>query len=881
MSPLHIIIQHFSLFRKSNFENQRIMKYILILILLTSIVSSSVGQSKRSGKVKRKYRDVEQVSKNLQPVYLRGTIYDDEKMPVAGANITIDGTTKGVHTNQDGEFFIENLLTGKARIRVSYVGFQTKTTDVVLRPGETFKNIMLRVDKIHLPAITVSSQKREQQILDVPAAISAISSETIEQANITELAQMSEFVPGLYIREQGANRPSFVIRGLTSDEVSPSAQPRISTYYNNVPINRASSASVELFDMERIEVLKGPQNTLFGRGSMAGALHFISKMPTNTFNGNISVGGGNFAHKEIKGAVNVPVIEDKLFVRAAGIYSARDGYVENTFGGTLNGKETTAGRFSARFIPAWNHKLDLVLNYQKDDTPGIAFMSGMFPNENGVTDVFSGVASLEQGENLGTGKDFFDATLNYKYYINEHKYWSTISSYRNSNSSARWDGDGTAAAAIDMAETAAAEQFYQEIRLNFVRNSRLNGSMGTSYWREKADQTYWFGPNEQDMVNLFLPILPLVDENGTPNSIPALPLDPQLGPIGGMPLPTDHDEETYSEATNQAAEIFIDGSYQLTKKIFITGGIRGVYDLYSLSNETTQNESSPSTLGMLTGNYPNLFFKPSEKQDISKNTFSFTGRAGFQYKFNEYGNVFVNYSRGRRPNVLQFTSTGEEEVLDAETLNNYDVGFKGTFLERIYIDVIGFYQQYKNFQTSAWIADPESGEFNYKVKDGGQATSYGAEASLKVAVLEQLDVFGNYAWLNSAFDSTDVDGLTQEYAGNTFHLAPEHSFTFGFNARANITDNLKIFVTPSYSYKTHIFFEDANTPGLEQDAYGLLNINGGVELAEPALTLSVYATNLLEEQYVTSGGNTGSLFGVPTFVPGAPRMFGAKLNWKF
>ena len=284
---------------------------------------------------------------------------------------------------------------------------------------------------------------------------------------------------------------------------------------------------------------------------------------------------------------------------------------------------------------------------------------------------------------------------------------------------------------------------------------------------------------------------------------------------------------------------------------------------------------------MLTGNYPNLFFKPSELNEISKNTLSATGRVGIQYKINDYGNVFANYSRGRRPNVLQFTSTGEEEILDAEILNNYDAGFKTSVLDRVFIDVVGFYQQYRDFQTSAWVADPESGEFNYKIKDGGKATSYGAETTIKAAVIEQLDVFVNYAWLKASFDSTDVDGMVQEYAGNSFRLSPEHSFTLGFNAHLNITSGIKLFVSPSYSFKTHIYFEDANTEGLEQDAYGLLNINGGLELAEPNLILSVYGTNLLDEQYVTSGGNTGSMFGIPTFVPGAPKMFGAKLMWKF
>ncbi|HSH19628.1 MAG TPA: TonB-dependent receptor, partial [Draconibacterium sp.] len=707
----------------------------------------------------------------------------------------------------------------KARIRVSFVGYETKTTDLEIRNGENYKDIMLRKGNIHLEPVTVNAQKREEQLLDVPAAISSVGASTIERSYITDLGTLSEFVPGLYIREQGVNRPSFVIRGLTSEEVSASAQPRVSVYNNNVPINRASLASVELFDMERVEVLKGPQNTLFGRGAQTGAVHFISKMPENKAGGYFTLGGGNFNQKEFRAAINVPAIEDKLFIRASGIYSARDGYIENTFGGKLNGKNTLAGRFSARYIPAWNHKIDLVLNYQKDDSPGIAFMSEMFPNTNGVADIFSGTASLEQGKNLGTAKDFFDATLNYKYYISEHTSWSSITSFRNGNSSARWDGDGTASAAIDMAETAGAKQFYQEIRGNFSYNSRFIGSLGASYWWEKADQSYWFLPNEQHFASLMFiqPPMPVYPD-GQPVVIPFILPIPEMGINDTIPLPANHQEETRSAATNQSAEVFMDATYQLTKKLFISGGIRGVYDMYKLSNEAEFVGGAPSSLGYFTGNAPNLFFKPSANQEISKNTFSFTGKVGLKYKFNEYGNVFANYSRGRRPNVLQFTSTGEEQILDAEILDNFDAGFKASIFERVFIDAVGFYQQYKNFQSSAWVAIPETGEFNYIIIDGGKATTYGAEASMNVAIVKQLELFGNYAWLHSAFDSTNTDGLEQEYAGNRFSLAPEHSFTAGFNARFNITSNIQFFISPSYSFKSHIWFTDANTEGLEQEA---------------------------------------------------------------
>lgn len=856
------------------------MKFILSVILILAVTTTSYGQAKKREKVKRKFRNAEKISGSTEePVFLRGEVYDWNKMPLAGANITVDGTRKGVHTNEAGEFFLKNLSAGKVSIRVSFVGYQTNTIDVHVREGENYKKIMLRTEKIHLPPVIVNSQKREQQILDVPMAVSSISNAVIENNNITALGQLSEFVPGLMIREQGANRPSFVIRGINSDEVSPSAQPRVSIYMNSIPINRASSASVELFDMERVEALKGPQNTLFGRGAQAGAIHFISKKPVNTLNGYVSAGGGNFAQREVKGMINSPVLEDMLFIRAAGIYRAHNGFVDNTFGGSLNGKNTIAGRLSARFIPDYFHKLDLVINYQKDDYPGIAFMSDTLPNTNGEIGIFSGTASLEQGKQLGTAKDFFDAALNYKLFFNEHDYVSTITSYRKSNSSARWDGDGTAARAIDMSENSSAKQFYQELRLNFAQNSRLNGSLGGSYWWEEAEQTYWFSPNEQHAVHLFLDPTQLVTENGQPVPLAALP--PEFGQLAGLPLPADHEEENYNTATNRALEGFIDGTYQFNKNIFISAGVRVIYDMFKLGNEAIFLKGTDSSLGYITRNYPNFLFKPSEMQEISENTFSVTGRAGIQYKFHTYGNVFANYSRGRRPTVLQFTSTGEPEILEPEILDNYDAGFKATFYERLYVDLVGFYQNYKNFQTRAWVADPESGEFNYKVEDGGKATSFGAELNVNMAIAEQLDIFANYAWLHSSFDSTDVDGQIQEYAGNRFSLAPEHSFTVGFNSEVYIAPEMRIFATPSYSFKSHMFFEDANTPGLEQDAYGLLNATLGIELEEYSLKLTLYGTNILDEQYITSAGNTGSLFGVPTYVPGAPRMYGAKLKWTF
>lgn len=813
---------------------------------------------------------------------LHGRVTDQNNNVLPGASVIIAGTDKGVNTNEAGEYRFDRLSEGKVNVRSSMMGFKSQTIEINLQPGNNEANFILSVDMVHLNPITVIAQKREQQILDVPAAISVVGKDFIEKANITELGQLSSYVPGLFILEQGANRPGFIIRGLTSEEVSPSAQPRVSVYLNNVPINRANGASVALFDMERVEVLKGPQNTLFGRGAQIGAIHFITKSPDNNTSGYMTIGLGNYNQKEFRAAINVPLIKDKLFIRAAALHEFRDGYVNNTFGGTLNGVNTNAGRLSVSYLPSTSHKLDLVLNYQKDETPGVAFMSRQFPNTLLDTSIFTYRASLEQGKNLKTGKDLFDVTLKYRYSITEHTYFTSVTSYRKSTSSARWDGDGTAAPAIDMWEDAGANQFYQEGRYNFALRSRLIGSAGASYWHEKANDTYWFSPNEQSMALLFLDPSSLILPNGQPLLIPALPDYPQvLGTLAGMPLPAFHQENNSSFATNQATEAFVDLTYQLLNKLYFTGGLRMAYEHFELSNEAALTGGSPSTLGLLTGNYPNLFFKPGDLKSMSNNSYSLNWQAGLQYRFNENINIFANYSNGRRPKILQYTATGEPEVLRAETVNNFEAGFKASLSRKVFIDITGFYQKYNNFQTRAWIADPGTGEFNYKSIDAGRATSYGLETSLRIALLKGLDLYGNYSFLHAAIDITDASGSKQEYAGNTFRLSPEHSYTAGFNAYKAVSSKVRLFVNPTYTYKTHFFFEDANTPGLDQRAYGLLNMTLGIELADPDLTLSFFATNLLERHYITSAGNTGSLFGVPTFTPGPPRMAGVKVTIKF
>ena len=170
---------------------------------------------------------------------------------------------------------------------------------------------------------------------------------------------------------------------------------------------------------------------------------------------------------------------------------------------------------------------------------------------------------------------------------------------------------------------------------------------------------------------------------------------------------------------------------------------------------------------------------------------------------------------------------------------------------------------------------------NYLVVDVERATSYGVELSAKSVINSHLNIFGNYAYTHATFDEKDSNGNLQGNGGNAFRLTPRNSFLIGFNASTDISKNMRLTFTPTYSWKSHIWFEDANDKGIEQDAYGLVNADISLRFKQQRLTISLFGSNLTNEKYLIGAGNMGAMFGIPTFVPGAPRMIGGKSTWKF
>ncbi|MCL5247052.1 TonB-dependent receptor [Cellulophaga sp. 20_2_10] len=830
-------------------------KYYLILLLLT--VCTVAAQNKGS---------------------LNGQVVDETGTPVIGANVIIQSISRGAVTDESGLYKIDDLSYKTYTVTVSYLGYKSIKKTVDISTPQTRVNFNLKEPSFQLDGLVVTAQKREQLNKDVPIAITSYGSEFINNQGTFEYDTFSDYVPGLQIQIQSVNNPGIVVRGITSDSGDSRVEPRVSVFQDGVSISKSRGSVVELFDIERVEVLKGPQGTLFGRGAQIGAMHIIQKKAKNETSASLKTGVGNYNQFLVNGFVNTPIVKDKLFARFAAIYNRRDGYIENLSGGDLNGKETLALRGSLKYMINDNTTLDLIGNWQQDTPPGTSFKSGTFAPLGGDLNPNS-FADLERGKELGLNRKVYGITGILKSNLNDNWDLTATTAYRKFDSDEAFDADGTAAPVLFFREIAEGEQFSQEVRFNFDNDDKFSGFFGANFFYENGSQAVPFEVNEQSYFVLLVATDALV-VNGIPTLFPNLPNDPaSFGPLAGAPLLSINKENSINYGENYSGDIFADASYDVTDKLTFTLGLRATLENSNAGLEVI-NADTPGLLGNFLGAFPNNLFTPTNGRISASETFtSAVGRFAVNYDLSDVVTVFGNVARGRRPNVINVSAT-EVNVLSDETVWSYELGLKSLLLDnKLQFDINGYYYDYNNFQTTIARLDETDG-LVILPNDSGSATAFGFEAAMQYQFAKSSSFFANYGYIDASFDAKDSDGNAQQLAGNTFRLTPEHSFSVGFNINPTLSEKVAVFLRPTYTYKSKVFFEETNLPNISQDGYGLLNIRTGVTI-EDRYEISLFATNVLDEEFIIDAGNTGGAFGIPTFIAGPPAFYGLQLSVKF
>lgn len=870
---------------------------------------------------------------NMSAVSGRVTNEQGEALP----GVVVRCGNVNVQTDINGEFHL-NVNEGD-KLTFSYIGYYTTTKDV----DNKDINVVMKEDSHALGEVIVTTQKKKQSSLEIPVAVSAVTGSVMEKLNLHQLDDVAQFTPGVQIQLQSPNNPGYVIRGVTSDDGEAYSQPRVSVFMDGVSTSRSRASAVELFDLERMEVAKGPQGTLFGRGAEIGGISIIRHKPVDNLSGELSMNYGSYNQRQVSGFINTPIIKGKLANRFAFDYDARDGFIKNEAGGRLNGKNALAFRNSTQWWANDDTSIRLVLDYQHDDYPGTSFHSinPMYGNSDP-----NSTANLEAGKKLGIKRNVGGALLNIDHNINHRWSFNSITGFRAFNSKERFDADGTYLPLLLCQEKGKGTQFSQEFQFNYDDKNRFSGFVGASYFYENSSQDINAKANLQYLYPAFIqksvkaslssqidnvkgllaqmlpaayqpmvdaalaklmskwfPKNPTVDANGKLVPQTATPdiygdLKTALGAVGmdldqvlaGMgdngrtiqatlqgisakPLDTAYTEQGKNYGTNQAVELYADGTLKLTKNLNFTLGVRGTYE----NQETGYSSSTvPSMFGA-------VLYHPTENgaKVMAKDSYwSWVGRAALNYMIGR-NNIYASVSRGRRPGVLYFNNDPKDfETLKPEIIYSYEAGVKGSLLQgRLNYDLCAYYYDWYNYQTSVFNATTSK----YEYDDAGRAHSLGIEASISYSPCRYLNLFGNWSYIEGKFNNKDDNGNKQRFAGNRFRLTPKNSFAVGFDLNVPTGKKASIYFRPTYSWKSKVFFEESNEPELTQGAFGLLNFTAGYRMQPGKVyyEIGAFGKNVLDEKYVVDAGNSGRQIGFPTYVGGTRSVVGVMFKIGF
>ena len=480
-----------------------------------------------------------------------------------------------------------------------------------------------------LAPVVVSAQKREQNQLDVPITMQAFSGDYVSKVGVQNLTDLSTLTPGFYVQNQSSQNPGLVMRGITDDNAGPTDEARVSVYQDGVSISRITTASTELFDVQRIEVEKGPQSTLFGRSALTGAVNIIqNKASERGYDWNAKAEAGNYGYRDAEGMVNIP-LTDSLAIRFAGRVKTREGYVTNLLdpglSNRLNSDNTTAFRMAVNYS-AERYTNDLLLNVEQDHNTGVDYKSVDFYPTNPATGAVIGnlnpysAVALNPDANAASGNHLFVhrrligvtdiATLKLG---NGFKLTSTTA-WRHDYFNERGDNDGTAIQLINSNTFGGGHQYSQEFRLNYDAGGRFTAFGGLSYFQESTQGATQVGYGQPALLGLLLNtagplnrVTHVIPPAGYYGSVAVV--QPEIAGLLGF-RPTDpgfaqeyglagalaanitganavHNEQATTVSRDQSYDAFVDGSYKLTPKLEVSAGLRLSHDekttLYSAS----------------------------------------------------------------------------------------------------------------------------------------------------------------------------------------------------------------------------------------------------------------------------------------------------------
>jgi iron complex outermembrane receptor protein len=725
-----------------------------------------------------------------------------------------------------------------------------------------------------LEEIVVSARRRDENVQDVPISIVALNSEALELRGVQQLSDIGLQVPNVVLMGGGAT-------GETSGNFHMRGIPGIATYVDGVwQSSDAGLMTMNVVEVERVEVLRGPQGTLFGKNSTGGAIQYVTKLPVSEFGAKIELTGGEYDRRDVVASIDLP-ISDNLAAKLTGAQLNRDGFITSRTTGRKFGDIddrlfrgdflwTPSDAVTFRFIAEStdidrNGSARTLEEIRLTNARPRAYNSAGYPftNATHVSGFPGGVVgeweTMSDVENDGYVSDLLRVTVDGEVQITDNLMFKSITGYRDIEDRVYTDWDAAEITLIEDDRWRENDQLTQEFQIQHTINDRIGYVAGFYYWNEySATRTLRWTFTEFRTGQLS-----------------------QQAVFAAQPgftfTPGNSDVFTGAETSGQA--LFGEVNVGLTDQLELTVGVRfndEEIESYTIVPTGVQLPALPDTdpVGdVFAGN----------KQTVGAADFSSTTpRVSITYDWLDNVMVYASYAEGFGAGGINVNPVLGIVPYGPEELSNYEIGLRSDWWDgNLRLNATAFDSSWEGIQLSQAPPDPNNPGLsipNPIIVNAAEAEASGLELETQWSIGEAWRIDASLAFLDTAY--TNPGDATQIQLNTPFAYAPERSYSVGVQHTASLANAGRLITRLDYGWMDDYERSREIRFQATQEAFGLLNARLVYEPPAQNWRLSVFGTNLTDEKYLNSGMVSGA-FSVDAATVGRPREVGASLQIRF
>ena len=715
-----------------------------------------------------------------------------------------------------------------------------------------------------IPVIVVTAQKRQQALSDVGQTINVVDAQQLARQGVTSVADLTKIVPGLTVATNPDATPIYTLRGVSFNVSYFGAQPTVSVYIDEAPLAFPIMTEGAILDLERVEILKGPQGTLFGQNSTAGAINYIAAKPTSEFTAGAKASFGRFDSFQSEAFISGPLTD--TFKARFAISSARSGAWQKsaTRDDALGQQRKVAGRLLFDWEPNEQFSIAFNLNgwLDKSDTPAPQFVEPRpsVPSQadpqlftRPITATSPRNADWDPGKSFRRDNNFYQAALRADYEFSDQAVLTSLGNYTRAKIHSFSDYDGTSLNFSTTLVTGYAEAVSQELRLSgMVAGETINYIIGGSFQHDKSLELYRI---DGDLASAFRNV------GAIPNLFPGFGSFRSIVQRGQQSNRTwagfaNIDWEMIDQLTLSAGFRYTAIKHDATGCTLDSGDGTAADTIGNLSTFIRSQVGLPASTAFRPGGCVTLgpTFEPFEQNDSFKED-SVSWRFNANYKVDPdilfYATVSRGYKGGNYP-VPAASSFVQLAAVQQEKLTAYEGGLKSKlFNRRLAINASVYYYDYRNKQLQTNFIDPIYGQL-LTLANIPKSEVIGFDADALLVPIDGLTLRTAVTYADTEigrYSGFDVAGVAVDLTGNPFNYAPKWISVGDVEFERGISDRLHAFVGASYTYNSKTFADLAGSESLRIRSFGVLDLRAGIGAKSKAWEVMAYIRNATNEYY--------------------------------